>query len=248
MLFLRELLPMFIMFSYLSVIHKDFYRQTSRRSFLIILSLTLSVLILLFYENISDLFEGTGIEWLKIILVSFAFISFLLTHIKRIDHAKNYLLSVASLLLLIAHLNSFLLYFTIYFVNTDLIYELLIGCAVGIGICVSFYFLFSFFIEELWQSKYSFIVLFLWSLFVAHQLSLVTNYLHQIDLISFGTERLIDLSGWINEDSEYGFIVKALTGFDVTPSIFYSLLIGISFTMMFGLSMYNKQTLMEENQ
>jgi hypothetical protein len=90
------------------------------------------------------------------------------------------------------------------------------------------------------------VVLFLWSLFVANQLSLVTNFLHQIDIIAFGTERLVDLTGWINEDSEYGFIVKALTGFDVTPSVFYSLLIGASFTLMFSLSMYNKQALLED--
>jgi high-affinity iron transporter len=245
-LFLRDLLPMFIMFAYLSVIHKHFYRQTSRRTSMITLSLLLSVLILFFYESISDLFEGTGIEWLKIVFVSFAFICFLLTHIKGMNFAKYYLLSIASLLLLIVHLNSFLLYFTIYFANTDLIFELLIGCAIGIGICVSFYFLFSFFIQELWLSKYNFVVLFLWSLFVANQLSLVTNFLHQIDIIAFGTERLVDLTGWINEDSEYGFIVKALTGFDVTPSVFYSLLIGASFTLMFSLSMYNKQALLED--
>lgn len=247
-LFLRELLPMFIMFSYIGVMHKPYLQLIKSRAYLLGFSLMLSVLVLFLYESISDLFEGTGIEWFKITFVSLAFLSFLLAHMKRLAIYKYFLLTVASMLLLVVHLNSFLLYFTIYVANTNLLYELLIGCAVGIGICISFYFLFSFIVQELWHSKYNFFIVLLWSLFTASQFTAVTNYLHQIDIISFGTQRLVSFNGWVNEDSEYGFIIKALTGLDASPSVFYSLVMGISFLVMFSLSLSNKKMLVEESQ
>ena len=247
-LFLRELLPMFIMFAYIGVMQKPYLQQIESKAYLLGFSLMLSVLILFLYESISDLFEGTGIEWLKITFVSVAFLGFLLAHLKSVTFYKYFLLTVASMLLLVVHLNSFLLYITIYAANTDLLYELLIGCAVGIGICVSFYFLFSFISQELWHSKYNIFIMLLWSLFTASQFSVVTNYLHQIDIISFGTERLDKFTGWVNEDSEYGFIIKALIGFDASPSVFYSLVMVISFALMFSLTIREKKTLIEESQ
>lgn len=173
------------------------------------------------------------------------FFSFVLAYFKSLVCHQYFFLTLASMLLLVLHLNSFLLYFTVYAANTELVNELLIACAVGIGICVSFYFLFSFIIQELWHSKYKVFVMFLWSLFTASQFSVVTNYLHQIDIISFGTHRLVSFNGLVNEDSEYGFIIKALTGFDASPSVFYSLVMGISFILMFSLSLRNTKMLVE---
>ncbi|MFT6269831.1 MAG: high-affinity iron transporter [Alphaproteobacteria bacterium] len=239
-LFLRDLLPMFIMFAYLSSVHHSFVQGKWQGMLVIGLSLLLSVIALFQYENISDLFEGTGIEWLKISFISLAFCVFVLVYVKSLAPVKNILIGLACLLLLVVHISSFLLYFTIYFANTDLIYELIIGCAIGIGICVSFYFLFSFIVQELWQSKFSSLVLVLWSLFVANQLSLVANYLHQIDLVDFGTASLTNVSGWIDEDSEYGVIVKVLTGFDATPSVLYGLLISIGFIVILGASLSSR--------
>lgn len=236
------------MFSYIGVMHKPFFQRVKNKAYLIGFSLLLSIVILFLYETISDLFDGTGIEWLKITFVSLAFGSFLLTHCRNGKLSTYFLLCVASMLLLVVHLNSFLLYFTIYAANTTLLLELLIGCAVGLGICISFYFLFSFIIQELWQSTYKVLIMFLWSLFTASQFSVVTNYLHQIDIMSFGTQRLIGFNSWVNEDSEYGFIIKALTGFDASPSVFYSLVMGISFVVMFILSIHSNKMLNEGSQ
>ena len=245
-LFLRDILPVFILFSYLSVMYGRLYKHALIQFSAVGLALVLSTIILAFYEQVSDLFNGNGIEWLKVVFVSCAFISLLLAQIKRIDIAKSHLFFCALVLLMIVHMNSFSLYFRIYYTSNDDNYELLIGCAIGLGICVSFYFLFSFVVYELWQSKYRVLVLFLWSVFTASQLSVVANYLQQLDVVTVGTRRLYNVKAWINEDSEYGFFLKALTGFDVSPSVFYILLIFVSFSIMFCLTLYNQHTSKEE--
>jgi high-affinity iron transporter len=240
-LFLRDLLPMFIMFAYLTSLHKGVFKNTSSIGILMISAILLSFVTLYFYENISDLFEGTGIEWLKTLLIIAGFICFLGAQIKYFFGLAHYLLVIGAVCLLIVHLNSFLLYFIIYFAYADLVFELLVACAIGTGICLSSYVLFSFFIDEMWSSKFKVIALLLWSLFVASQFGLISNYLHQIDVVTFGTGHLFNLSSYVQDELEYGFILKALTGFDATPSGFYALLLVLSFGLMFGLSIYYKE-------
>lgn len=246
-LFLRDLLPMFIMFAYLSAILPSFTEHKWHLLTVTSVSLLLSALILLKYEAISDLFSGSGIEWLKISFVSLAYIAFMLVFLKPFEASKALLIALGCLLLLVVHISAFLLYFTVYFANTDLLYELLIGCIIGTGICVSFYFLFGFIMKELMLSRFSIVVGVLWSLFLANQFSLVANYLHQIDIVYFGTANIANMTGLINEDSEYGFIVKALTGFDARPSIFYAVLIVSGFMLMFGVTLFSHTFIRKKN-
>jgi high-affinity iron transporter len=243
-LFLRDLLPMFIMFAYLQTIFQASKAIPVNIVNIIAAAAIFSILVFMNYEFISDSFEGTGIEWLKIALLSISFISFLVSHIPRFVNHRHLLLAIASCGLLVVHLSSFLLYFTIYIANEDLMFELLIGCAVGIGICVSFYFLFRFCIQELWISSFNWLVLLFWSLFVASQLSFIANYLHQIDVVTFGATSLLKLSDWVKEGSEYGFILKALTGFDNSASLFYDMVLLVGFAGTYALSMMNRRYLL----
>lgn len=237
-LFLRDLLPMFIMFAYLSCVYECLIERPLQVTVLVASAFLFSIVVLFQYEYISDLAEGTGIEWLKMIFASLAFICFLFAQLATFTSFKLQLIRLASFLLLVIHINSFLLYFTIYFANTDILVELVIGCAIGIGICVSFYFLFSFILHELWRSSFWVLVLVLWSLFVANQFSFVADITHQIDLIHFGSQSLSNFSHWLNEESEYGFIFKALTGYDATPSILYGIFLIGSFVLMLSASLY----------
>ncbi len=239
-LFLRDLLPIFIMFAYVQTIFEYQKAKTSQLSIIIGVALAISILVLLFFENLGDLFEGTGIEWLKVSLIFVSFICFLLSHNAVLFRYRAYLLGGAIVSLLALHFISFLLYFFIYFVIDDVVIELIIGCAIGIGICISFYFLFSFIVQELWQSKFAWVVLLLWSLFVANQVSNISNFFHQIDLLTLGTSQWVDLSSWIQDNSEYGFILKALVGFDSSPSVLNSVLLVMGFVSMFGFSMLNR--------
>lgn len=236
---------MFIMIAYLKCI---FSRSKHKQNYTVTIGTAsiATVFILLNYENISELFEGSGIEWLKICLILMSFLSFFSANISLFPPLQNSLIAIGAVSLLVIHLSSFMLYFMIYVTYSELVMELLIGCLVGIGICVSFYFLFIFTLQELWQSKFQMIVLFLWSLFVASQLSLLSNYLHQIDMVSAGHRRLFDLSSWVKDDSEYGFMLKALTGFDSAPSVFYGLVLLVGFTSMYACSLWNKQSLFGE--
>jgi len=247
-LFLRDLLPMFIMFAYLKAIYRPHFDGSLRIWVTVLCGCSIGLVVLFYYENLSDYFEGTGIEWLKIVLVSISFIGFLLSQIFSLATLWNYFLSVAVVCLLSVHFSSFLLYFAVYFAYDIVVFELLIGCLIGVGICVSFYFLYSFFVEELWDSKLYPVILLLWSLFVANQLSLMTNYLHQIDVVDFGTRRFVDLSDWVKEGSEYGFILKALSGFDASPSVFYSLVVAIAFVTMFFLALLNRSHLRQHKK
>jgi hypothetical protein len=79
---------------------------------------------------------------------------------------------------------------------------------------------------------------------MANQLSLISNYLHQIDIITFGSSRLIDMSHWVKEGSEYGFILKSLIAFDSSPSTFYGLVVLVGFLGMYSFSMFNRHRLL----
>lgn len=246
-LFLRDLLPMFIMFAYLRSIFQYNKTNSIQLTSTICVSLAFAIFTMIYFEVISNVFEGTGIEWLKIVLIFISFVCFLSAHIPRFINHRSYIIALAAGCLLTLHFSSFLLYFSIYLAYDNLVYELFIGCAVGTGICVSFYFLFGFLVQEFWHAKFAAVVLFFWSLFVASQLSSLSNYLHQIDIVNFGNNRLIDLSDWVNDDSEYGFILKALTGFDSSPSVFYGVVVLIGFVSIYSFSMMNRHRLLGEN-
>lgn len=258
-LFLRDLLPVFILFAYMQTLlleglthkSKDSKVEVNISAVLAGLVLTFSLLVFAFYETISDFQDGYGLEWFKILSLFSASILTLIFITKtpiagQNSASKLIVLGAAVVLLSSTHLSSLLLFLDIYFSSQEAVWQLLIGCAIGLGISFSFFFLFSFLLQELMSANKRWLVQILFSLFLAGQVGVVANLLQQIDILSVGGQALIDLSPWINESAEYGYLLKALFGFEASPTLAYLLVLVLSFSLSCFLLMRAKRHVHKE--
>lgn len=220
-LFLRDLLPVFILLCYLIV----FFEPRAWMKPYGISGLVLGVIGTLFFfvvaEIISEWFEGAGIEILRVFLIFVTYLSLLISvrlfTKQQYSRKEMYILVLGIAAFLVVKGSAFLIFFDVYMQQKDNVFNIFIGCFVGLGICISFSALFIFLLTELKQKKLSVIVNVLWYLFLAGQLSHVIAYLSQVDLMEIGTP-LFNLEHFIKDSSEYGHILNALFGYESSPS------------------------------
>ncbi|WP_133471664.1 hypothetical protein [Paraglaciecola marina] len=245
-LFLRDLLPVFIMLAYLQAL---FISPPQQLRFTVVLSsfvIFFSTVVLIFYENISEISEGNGLEWFKIVslLIGLALIWVAILNNKVSQYQAftlPILIIIGAVLISSTHLSSLLLFLNIYFSNQQSVLELSIGCAIGFGISLSFYFIFAFVLHELVSMQAKGLVYALFALFMAGQVGIVANLLQQIDLLTVGVTALFDVTDWINESTEYGYLLKALFGFEASPTAAYLTLLSSTFTLTFIILMRQKR-------
>jgi high-affinity iron transporter len=231
-LFLRDLLPVFILFCYLTVFFepKKWFKSVG------IVALMLGVIGTLFFfviaEVISEWFEGAGIELLRVLLIFITYLCLFFSdslittyqvlpkHTGSCKKIANFILGifiVGITAFIILKGSAFLIFFDVYLQQKDSLVNILIGCFVGLGICISFSALFTFLLIELKQNKLRIIVSVLWCLFLAGQLSHVIAYLSQVDIVVIESP-MFNLEHYVKDSSEYGHILKALFGYESSPS------------------------------
>jgi high-affinity iron transporter len=231
LLCLRDLLPVFILFCYLREQYPQTLASPKITLSLVASTVLLSLMVFLSYESISDIDEGNGIEWLRIISLSGGYLMIVASHINKLSSIAEPCLKIGAVLLAVTHVSSFLLFFSIY-ASPDNLPDLLIGSAIGLAICFSFYTLLGFILQELYTSRLRFVAIYLWALFLAGQLAMSVNYMHQIGFELVGNQSLYNVTNVYNESSEYGHVLKAMFGFDASPSILYICFFALGFIGM----------------
>ncbi len=265
-LFLRDLLPIFILFCYLSVliekrcevkrerqlkmslINNLFNKKQSYQLWLItmLIGILSALLLANTAEYIADWFNGTGLEIISTSLLILMFhcliyaVYLLLKTYNISDQIMNkmsFFIITGCSLFIAEKGSSFFIFFNVYMQQTDNVYNTIIGCFVGLGLCISFSILFRFILNELVANHYTLCVFILWSLFLAGQVTGAVNYLSQVDLITEGAV-IIHLGQYINDSSELGHILKALIGYESSPTLTFIVCYLVAFLLSFIFSYF----------
>ncbi|GAA0293442.1 hypothetical protein GCM10009128_09990 [Psychrosphaera haliotis] len=215
-IFLRDLLPLFILFAYLQSFYPSFFKFNRSKIWSLLLALLLILLVGPALEFSNDWFDGTGTEWLSMLML-ISVLGCILTLGSKSENLKSHSIWLAVVCFTGLTFSSFALYFSVEMAVVESINTLIVSSAMGLGICISFYILWSFVLNELYSLNRS-SVYALVALFVAGQTAKIVNHLHQIDAISLGSQSLGSLEHIISEQSELGHILKALVGFESAPS------------------------------
>lgn len=236
-LFLRDLLPIFILLSYLHVLLKNKTLPFAYLSPSILLGVVGSVLFFLIAPYISEYLEGTGMErvFVSLLLITYSFLSFIsvFTSKQKLSLLPiKVMISLGITAFVIFKVSTFLIFFNSYFQQQGNALYSLIGCIVGLGICASFSALFTFILTELIERNKNTVINICWALFLAGQVSQITIYLSQVDLINVGPP-ILNLSGFIQDNSEYGHVLKALIGYEESPSLVFLIIYGLALVLPF---------------
>ena len=239
-LFLRDLLPLFILFCYLKLEHSYIFNNLNY----LLITLISGVLFSFYFFSIamfaSELFEGAGHEILTVILLVLGYLSFVISTLLSNSSKKA---SSLLLILLFIGINSFmavkgsafLIFFDVYLQQSVKWSNLIIGFIIGLGICISFSALFLFILKEIKQMNHFKLIPVLWYLFLAGQVSQIMPHLSQVDLLPFGGS-IIDFSYLVKDSSEYGHILNALFGYESSPSLYFLIIYLMAFSIPFASS------------
>lgn len=193
-----------------------------------------------FMPEVSQLFSGTGLEIVYSILFSLIYcsivISFLHTRVishiseqgktlpkqQRLTQQKSVVSLVILLLVLCVHGSNFSLYImslTIQNPAIDILYSgIVVGVIIGTGICLSIAILLYFVLVTLVKKTRCQIVCYFLLLFGVGQLIQGLQLLEQVDIISSNVA-LWSTNYLIAEDSELGYFLTILFGYEATPSV-----------------------------
>ena len=243
-LWLKDLTPVFVASAlFLSLLlSKTSNMQVKKPSshlisfiFSIVSGVFLACVMVLLMDKLSQLFEYKGYEIIITCCYLLLFIGFIFYILTR----KPYWIIVSLSILVAIKLVSFITYFSLYYQNSELFQAKSYGLFLAAGITTSLSILLFLVLEKIKEYYSIKIVFWLTIIFVAGQLNLITPLLIQVDLIS-DMGSLWDTSTYIQDDSEYGLLLKSLIGYEATPSIIH-LMVFVSVLILSFLAMrYSK--------
>ncbi len=214
-MFLRELLPLLLLLSLLLL-----WQRTQWRIFLVIFCTSSFGAILLLtsqFSSISAWLDGQGLELLYAALYLFtAALLGLAMHYSKQRRAV-WLAALACACLSVIHGANLVLYLWFYQRSPAESQSLWLGAALGVGIGFSVAVLLYYLVAEC-QRYWRWSLLLLLALLGARQISMAVAILIQTDFLAPGAV-LWDSQQWINEQSEYGYFLNALLGYEATPSV-----------------------------
>ncbi|MDZ7902530.1 MAG: hypothetical protein U5L01_08305 [Rheinheimera sp.] len=212
-LFLRELMPVMLLLSVLSVWQREHWRA-------LLMCIAVPALIVLLmmakqYSKISLWADGAGLELVYAIL--YFSVPLLLALALILSKFRICLVGFAGAALLAINGSNLVLYFFVYQREASATPALLLGSALGVGIGLSVAVLLYYSLDELKRFRRQY---FYWvvALIAARQSSEATQILIQSDWIPGGPV-LWDSQKIINEQSEYGQFFNALVGYEATPTL-----------------------------
>lgn len=219
---LRDVLPIFILYSYISAIP---LKPMQNASFvwikLSMLGLLATLILYSFIEVISERFDGAGIEVFYSAALALVWLSLSIASLfpsKRYKALNSILVVVGIVVFITLKGAGFLIYFGVFGKTSDNLLSVFLGCVIGIGICISFSVLLKFLLSEALQSGAYWLFSLLWFAFLAGQFSEIIGLLSQVDYISVGPP-LFTMNSYINDASEYGHVLNALLGYESSPSL-----------------------------
>ncbi|WP_236702939.1 iron transporter [Pseudoalteromonas sp. P1-8] len=206
---INQLLPVVILAVLLSLIVPLSQRQLS------VYAVIGTLLSLVFVQGaawLSQLFDHRGLEFIQMLLCIVIFIAALISCQQR---------KMAAALALIATMTLYLSHYMIYLVSfwhsRDTAEPLLLGTFLGVGICISFGVLLFFLLESITKRVGVQPLVVLLALNATAKLLIFIDLASQIDLLDV-TSNYLDWRGFLVENSELGRVLKALVGYEATPS------------------------------
>ena len=241
-LFLLDLLPIFILLTYIRafVCPPLLNRYTLGLGALV--SLALILVLFRVSANVSEMLDGAGLEILRASMIMLSYCSLvigtLLATLQRERLAKRCLFA-GIILFTVVKGSAFLIFFDVYLQQTEARYTVLTGIFVGGSICLSFSAIHFFLLQEGYASRLRPLMVLFWWLFLAGLLGHVISPLAQVNVIStdsavWNTEFLI------HDSSEYGHVLKALVGYESTPSLAFLWLYSLAILIPLGLTLLSR--------
>jgi high-affinity iron transporter len=221
-LFIKDLLPIFILLCLISTSIAPNIVSTHR----LIITLTMSFIGIFttfnFLPNMSELFDGVGIEIIQtteLLTTYFCLLygsSYLVTQ-KKLSTLQSNLIIIAIVLFNVINASQFIVFLDSYMANSESIRNIIVGLAIGFGICLSFSALLYFSINWLVKKESYYFIYFIWALFLSGYVSQIINLLQQVDIIQ-SSGALWDSSNIVKDSSEYGHLLHTLFGYEASPS------------------------------
>jgi high-affinity iron transporter len=235
LLFLSNSLVVFIVLALLLSIKSKFHLSSFTLFSGAVTGIFLMLLLWFYIDAISELFDDTGLEWFYActhVLVYILILGFINTS-NKIENSpsecKNSLYAAAILAFLIMlQGTTFLIYFIGYWSQANVVNTLFIGVVLGVGICISISILLYFFCLFLNERFYARSTELIFILFACGLLNKTSDLLLQIDFLP-SSRMIFDLNFIVREKSELGHFLKALLGYDASPTL---LQIGLYFTAL----------------
>ncbi|NVK25027.1 MAG: hypothetical protein HWE10_08885 [Gammaproteobacteria bacterium] len=232
---LRDMLPIFILFSYLSVLLTN---KSSVKAVGFVLGVALGTLLYLLAESISDMFGGRGSELVKTGLAILGYGCFVRFSVARGFSSKSLYFDLAVvvgvLCVVSSQFSSFLVYLFSQVNGSGNVVTLSTASVIGLGIAMSFSYLYRFLLQALVRHGNTWLVVMCWSLFLSGLLSQVYFHLAQVDMVTIGLKRL-ELGSWASESSVVGYLFKATIGFELSPVIGQFILYFLAACLLVGL-------------
>ena len=161
---------------------------------------------------LSQLFAHRGLEFSQMLLCVIVYVASLVSCKQRRLFALLAIVAVMAL-----YLSHYFIYLVGFWHNTDTAKPLLIGTSLGIGICGSFGVLLLFLLHSVRTRFGVYPLMLLLAFNVSAKLLIVLDLASQIDLINI-TSNYFDWRAVLVENSELGRVLKALVGYEATPS------------------------------
>ncbi|NOU50532.1 hypothetical protein HG263_08255 [Pseudoalteromonas sp. JBTF-M23] len=221
---INQFLPLALLWVLLH--HSDFGQSGEKLPFLqTLITCALACAVFLgFADTISQWFDYKGLEMLKILFLLGIYGSVIAVFCS----ARRVYKQIAIVLASVMYLSHFVMYVSSYW-QLDTKQGIMIGTILGLGICLSFCTLLFFTLSWFKAHGATAIVLALLS---AHSASKVANAIDlaaQIDILP-SSETVFDLRFWLDEYGITGRLLKALLGYEATPS--YANLVAFTSALM----------------
>ena len=220
-LFIKDIFPIFILLSF--IIGASSKLRLTKMDLSLYAGGTIISVLLIYtqIENIGELFKGDGIEVFYFLINSIVYMSLLaitplLNNSSNLNTALRYLLIVAITLFTATNLSEFFIYFSAMVSRNQTYTSTLIGGFFGFGVCLSFSVLLTLFLRSSLANTSNLKHLF-WVLYLAGLVTQNVQLLQQIDVVNT-SNMLWDISIFISDASEYGYLLNTLIGYKAAPT------------------------------
>jgi len=250
-LFIRDLLPIFILFCLVSTCVSPNVTDINKLLKLLKISAFGVVATYCFMPSMAELFGGIGIEVIQTIEILLAYFcllfasSYLITG-NQLTALQSHLIVIGIALFIVVNASVFVVFLDSYMASTGSMKNIMAGLAIGLGICLSFsallYFLFAWFIKkELYLLTY-----IIWTLFLSGQVSKIVSLLQQVDILQ-NSVALWDSSTFVKDSSEYGQLFNTLFGYEASPSMEFIMLYAASLLIFLCCFLINSSTWFQQS-
>jgi high-affinity iron transporter len=201
-----------------------------------LLGILFMLLLWIYIDVISQMFDDTGLEWFYASIHIFVYI--LILHFIHRSHIsvstannsrQSWYAGIILAFVIMLQGTNFLIYFIGYWSQTDMVNSLFIGVVLGTGICISISILLYFFCLFLNERLYGRSTEVIFIFFACGLFNKTSDLLLQIDFLP-SSRMIFDVNFIVREKSELGHFLKALFGYDASPTL---LQIGLYFGALF---------------